>query len=94
MGKDCPICVKYKSIMTNYILKSCTAFNGTSLSNFMPSESVKFIYTLACILLFVKPYFIFIQFILRKVSNFKFYPEEISTGFVTLINYHALENTV
>jgi hypothetical protein len=39
------------------ILESCTAFNGTSLSNFMLSESVKFIYTLAyCYLM--KPYFI------------------------------------
>jgi hypothetical protein len=35
---------------------------------------------------------LFIQFIVRKVSNFKFYQEEIWTGFATLINYHALEN--
>ena len=35
----------YKSITENYILESCTAFNnGTSLLNFMLSESVKFIY--------------------------------------------------
>jgi hypothetical protein len=47
VGKDCPICPKYKSITANYILESCicTAFNDTSLSNFMLSESVKFIYS-------------------------------------------------
>jgi hypothetical protein len=45
IGKDCPICPKYKSITANYILESCTAFNETSLSNFMLSESVKFIYS-------------------------------------------------
>jgi hypothetical protein len=46
VGKDCPICPKYKFITANYILESCTAFiNDTSLSNFMLSESVKFIYS-------------------------------------------------
>jgi hypothetical protein len=45
VGKDCPICPKYKFITANYTLESCTAFNDPSLSNFMLSESVKFIYS-------------------------------------------------
>ena len=45
VGKDCPICQKYKFITANYILESCTAFNDTSLSNFMLSELVKFVYS-------------------------------------------------
>jgi hypothetical protein len=74
VGKDCPICPKYKSIMANLYIR---IVYGTVLC----FQNQLSLYTLVyCYLM--KPYLF--NLFSGRFENFKFYPEEIWTGFATL----------